>query len=75
MNENPYSISEFGLKAQLAEVRREINTRRVVFSKRVWEKRMTQDEADRRLTAMEAVAQTLIELAAKEDEGGQRKLL
>jgi hypothetical protein len=53
------------LRAQLAEVRREIALRKRVYPRWVKENRMRQGAADEKIALMEAVAQTLLELIAK----------
>jgi hypothetical protein len=72
---NPYSISEFDLRSQLAEVRRELQMRRVVYPKLIGRGQITQDDANRRTAAMEAVAQTLTRLLASEGERKEPRLL
>jgi hypothetical protein len=71
----PYSISEFDLRSQIAEVRRELQMRRVVYPKLIGRGQITQDDANRRTAAMEAVLQTLTQLAALEDKAKQLNLL
>jgi hypothetical protein len=75
VNSQPYSISEFDLRSQLAEVRREVQWRRVGFPKLVARGSMTEDDAARRSAAMEAVLQTLTKLAALEDKAKQLNLI
>lgn len=74
MNSQPYSISEFDLHSQLAEVRRELSMRRIVYPKLVGRQQLTQDEADRQMTALLAVAQTLTGLLAAGAADKQPKL-
>lgn len=52
------------LRAQLAEVRREIALRRRVYPRWVSQNKIRQAAADEKLALMEAVAQTLLELIA-----------
>jgi len=55
-------VSQVPLKEQIAEVKREIALRKNVYRRRVANRDMTQEEADRHLRNMEAVQQTLEEL-------------
>jgi len=71
----PYSITEFDLKSQLAEVRREIQMRRYVYPKWVANGTLQEDDAARRIAAMDAVAETLTGLIRSGDERQQPNLL
>jgi len=52
-----------GLPEQIAEVEAEIAMRRVVYVRRVADKKMSHAKADRKIAAMEAVLATLRKLA------------
>ncbi len=52
-----------GLPEQIAEVEQEIAMRRVVYGRRVADKKMSQAKADKKIAAMEAVLATLRKLA------------
>ncbi len=52
-----------GLPEQIAEVEQEIAMRRVVYGRRVADKKMSQAKADKKIAAMEAVLATLRRLA------------
>lgn len=54
------------IDAQIACVRREIEMRKIVYGRRVVEKRMTQKTADSELAAMHAVLRTLESIEEKE---------
>lgn len=47
------------LTEQIAEVKREIAMRKRVYPRRIADARMTQEQADRQIAAMEAVLATL----------------
>jgi len=70
-----YSLAEFDIRAQLAEVRRELQMRRMVYPKWIAAGRMTEDDAARHTAAMEAVAETLRGFLASEAERKQPRLL
>lgn len=54
------------ITAQIECVRREIAMRRRVYPRWVHQARMSQEKADHEIDAMEAVLETLREIAAKE---------
>lgn len=51
---------------QIAEVKREIGMRRHVYPRFVDQKRITQSQADERITVLEAVLDTLTEVRARD---------
>jgi len=74
----PVPASEFGLKSQIAAVRREISMRESVYAARVMAGRMTMEDAARQIGAMQAVHITLeklyVERGGEEDGQGRLKL-
>ena len=55
-------IDRVSLGAQIAEVHREIEQRKVVYLRQIDKGKMTREEAERRMTAMCAVLYTLEQL-------------
>ncbi|UFP97183.1 hypothetical protein [Gloeobacter morelensis] len=51
--------TRYSLREQIACVKREIAMRKKVYRDKVWKRTMTQSEADREFTLMEAVLATL----------------
>jgi hypothetical protein len=58
--------TEFSASEKLKEVRREISYRMSVYARRVMNGAMTQEQADRQLAIMAAIADDYSELAQKE---------
>jgi hypothetical protein len=70
-----YTPAEFGLGAQLKEVRRELGLRRHFYPKMVTSGKLNAEDAERRIAALEAVEITLTGLLPKEEELKQPRLL
>lgn len=63
------------LDQQLAEARREISMRKRVYPRRVESGRMTQADADSRISTMAAIRDTLAGLVEDENERREPKLI
>lgn len=74
-NGQTWTLADFGIRAQLAEVRRELAFRKLIYPRMIARGTKSREDAEKQIAAMEAVAETLFNLCKREEEFRQPKLL